>query len=97
MKITVDVTQEDIAEGCRADGLGRRGGCMVWRAFQRATEGAFPRAHVGSGDIMLDVLDVHTCGPYAKFPEFVADRIEAYDHDMHVEPFAFDIDIPLPV
>lgn len=48
MRIKIDVTQDDIDQGCRFDAFGDRGGCMVHRAFMRATEGAFDRVGVNS-------------------------------------------------
>lgn len=98
MKLHVEVTQEDIDLGCVGDPWGERGGCMVHRAFMRATEGAFPYIGVSSGGVNI------YSGPQINaevvngldFPAGVGARIARFDGGLTVKPFSFDIDIPLP-
>lgn len=105
MKITVSVTQEDIDLGCQGDTIGAKGGCMVHRAFMRATEGAYPFVSVEN-----DAIDVYPDEHAMKkrnwrkaihdirLPEKVSERIETFDADKNeVKPFSFDVDIPIEV
>ena len=106
MKITVNVTQEDIDLGCKTDKIGAHGGCMVWRAFQRCTEGAFPFAVVdwegvyiydSLKDAQEDEEEIHNerAKLFASMPPFVEDRIRMFDNAVRVEPFAFDIELSI--
>lgn len=92
MKITIDVTQEDIDLGCRAEPYGENGGCMVWRALSRATEGALDGLVVGTYG-----ADFNVPGGYQtiRFSDQVSDRIRDFDSGRAVEPFSFDIDLPI--
>ena len=90
MKVHVKVTQEDIDKGCRGEPYGANGGCMVWRALDRATEGALDGLVVGTNG-----FDYHgALWRTVPFPPHVGEKIERFDAGGHVEPFAFDIDLP---
>lgn len=103
MKLIIDVTQQDISEGCRVDTTGKLGGCMIWKAFNRCTEGSFPYFRVNYRDIliykshehMLDDVLYQTPVQRILLPKFVEPKIEAFDLGHKVYPFSFEIDIPL--
>jgi len=89
MKLHVDVLQEDIDQGCEADTTGWRGGCMVWRAFQRATEGAFT-----SDEVRVVYTGIALNGRrIATLPKRVSREIKRFDELQKVEPFDFYIDL----
>ena len=98
MKIRVDVIQEDIDNGCKADTDGTvGGGCMVYRAFMRATEGAFDGIRVESSEIGSWGRNEHGVYDllwYAELPQDIEDLIGDFDNGRPVEPFAFDIEVP---
>ena|ERR1041385_4112964 len=99
MKLTIDVTQEDIDLGCRIDTTGVKGGCMVWRAFNRCTEGSFPYFQVEYGDIhIFDNLEVLQEGYLSRvdieLPEDLEDKIRSFDQGNPVQPFSFEIELP---
>lgn len=99
MKLTIDVTQEDIDEGCRKDVDGTNGGCMVYRAFMRATEGAFPFVRVECSDILIfnnyeSLQDAVGFDHNIEMPEFLEEKIIYFDSGLPVEPFSFEVDIP---
>lgn len=87
MKITIDVTQEDIDLGCRL----RVKNCMVHRAFMRATEGAFPESYV------LPVTGLHLAEDTKgiALPWQVSARIIEWDSGNIIKPFGFEIDLPI--
>jgi len=98
MQIHVEVQQEDIDQGCKSDTDGTHGGCMVWRAFMRSTEGAFDGINVESSEIESwgenekGVFDLLWC---TDLPDRVEKRIYAFDTGKPVKPFAFDLDLPI--
>lgn len=102
MKITVEVTQEDIDEGCRHDLKGKTGGCMVHRAFMRATEGAFPFFGVyyhgivvfPSRDALLAEWSPLFEIGYGDYHELLGQRISAFDGLYDIAPFEFTVEIP---
>lgn len=103
MKLTIDVTQEDIDLGCKVDTTGKMGGCMIWRAFNRCTEGSFPFFRVNYESIVTysDFDQMISDAPWGmkydqKFdlPNFLRNAIEDFDHGIPVEPFSFEVEIP---
>lgn len=100
MKLTIDVTQEDIDLGCRYDTSGAKGGCMVHKAFNRCTEGSFPFFEVEYTEIrifnsMESMQDGFISELEIDLPEFVEDKIRDFDLGEPVQPFSFEVDIPI--
>lgn len=102
MKLTIDVTQEDIDLGCKVDTTGDRGGCMVWRAFNRCTEGSFPVTRVLYENIHIyedwDQMmrdNYGTAGKQISLPPDVMPKIQRFDKGLPVKPFSFEVDIPV--
>lgn len=91
MKLHVEVTQEDIDLGCRMDTTGAKGGCMVFRAVQRRFEGAFD-GWIGYSNIHF--YDRAKNEIEVPLPIAVSAAIVAFDGKGHVEPFAFDLELP---
>ncbi len=89
MKVHVEVTQEDIDQGCPYDPYGDKGGgCMVYRALMRATEGALTGLGVHSHGANWDV-------GYVMWDDqlHVVRSIDDFDDRKPVAPFAFDIEV----
>lgn len=91
VKLHVEVTQDDIAFGCVADSDGSdAGGCMVYRAFQRATEGAF-----GTVRVVYSGIELGADRRYLPFRDrTIGRRIRRFDAAVKVKPFAFDLELP---
>ncbi len=90
MKLHVEVTQDDIDNGVKCDAIGARGGCMIYRAFQRATEGAFPDVAAGPRNIVI----FSERSVLAKLPHDHLDQMLRFDAGHHVSPFVFDLELP---
>ncbi len=69
---------------------------MVYRAFMRATEGAFRWVGVSSYSINYGGED----GPFgenvALLPRWVGDHINDFDNEQPVTPFSFDLELDIP-
>lgn len=102
MKLHIEVTQEDIAEGQRNSGVG----CMVYRAFMRATEGAYGvvRVHSNAIGIYDDATEDDQPTLEALLPVWVRKRIRRWDRGNYnwqteewerprTRPFAFDTEV----
>ena len=83
MKLTIEVTQEDIDLGCKQETKA----CMVWRAVNRCTEGSLENLSVGYG-----YIDWRT--GFAKLPGDVVHKILAWDSGFKTQPFSFELEIP---
>ena len=94
MRLHVEVTQDDIDKGCKTDAIGANGGCMVWLAFQRATEGAFDQVTVN-----YEAITVRSGAHRHGLPTGggVWSKIWHFDQGHKVKPFAFDVEIPVGV
>ena len=81
--IRVDVTQADIDAGKRATTRE----CMVALALKREINDWVEVCHAG----YMDPTGMHT------FPPGVAERILAWDLGSRVEPFSFELTVPVTV
>lgn len=99
MKLHIEVTKEDISEACR----GSASGCMIHRAFMRATEGAYwPSAIlVGGmgmehGSIVFDPADGKDAPAWTVYlPHDVTRKARLWDRGRNPAPFAFDVEVPV--
>lgn len=91
MKVLVDVTQEDIEQGQRKSPYG----CMVHRAFDRATEGAFSEMYCTQGEIVIQIGVLQAA--VLPYPANVARKVKRWDLGARTRPFAFEVDVSTPV
>lgn len=89
MKITVNVTQEDI----EAVVAGSRCECPVARAIERATPGA-SEVSVTADSVMLYPRLDNTDPSLRTLPLDVCRFVEAFDDRRPVAPMTFDLDVP---
>jgi hypothetical protein len=83
----IDVTAEHIRDGKQACGQK----CMVALAIQDALHPSYLMVGCQDADIAID-------GDYSdllsvRFPQSVADAIDAFDTGDKVQPFSFDLDL----
>jgi len=83
MKITFNVTQEDIDNGCRVDIFN----CMVAKALQRELKVNF--VHSTFFDAVIVISDRY----YYKHSENTSLNIGRFDAGGEVKPFSFSLDI----
>lgn len=81
MRVRIDVTQEDIACGCRGNGLA----CPVGRAAQRA----LADNTVFAGPALLWVGDVKI-----SMPGEARKAIAVFDDTGRMDPFTFEVEVP---
>lgn len=94
MRLHVEVTQDDIDKGVRHT----PNACMVAYAFGRATEGAWSTCLVAPRwDYAKDQYEwvIETEDFVAPLTNEVGRKIAKWDAKLPVEPFAFDLDLPI--
>lgn len=105
MRLHVEVTQEDIdsRKAVLAAKLSMYQHCMIAQAFNRATEGAFAPVHVAplvryggygypDGYRWFIGLDG---GANVDLPDDAGDRAADWECGRPVQPFSFDLDLPI--
>jgi len=88
MKLRVDVTQEDIANGRKRN----PSACMVARAINRASEGMLQAQVCYEHGWLGPELD----GASVKLPlkDSVKQLVVMFDQGMVVQPFSFELELP---
>ncbi len=89
MKVTINVTQEDIKQGCS----GNARNCPVARAIVRALNLTLGRVSVSNNLFIYMKDDVHHLGAM-RTPDSVLQFIARFDTGCAVEPFSFELEIP---
>jgi hypothetical protein len=93
MKLEIDVTAQDIADGDKYD----LNGCPVTLAVLRAlkldmSEAEFADVHGVSVSAKLLIIYGHGWKP-TDLPSVVTDFIHAFDNDIVVQPFKFSVEV----